>query len=269
MAQEKILELMREEAAKEGRKLNLADPEQWTWNNQLEARVRRENPGADDTPGAGPSVNKSATAKASALGNMRDLFGAAKFSTVNQSETYYALTGCELETKKEPVTISTPSKRITFAVSNQSIRMPILPSVPGKTVDGRDIPQSLIDAVLSYDVNVRPAILKLNTGDGHSQENGAALGRVDSTYSDGNFIWAIVSPAFGAEDLLKKLLVPNGMFPYRSIEADVLTMADGKKQLWLEAIAMLGSQKPALNLPPAEFSKSTKQTWYIRGSELR
>lgn len=219
--------------------------------------VEQEDPKLFESLQQPNTINSNATVKASDCiqsGNMRPLFGAAK---CNRDETYFAICG-----KERPTTETEKySSRITFAVSDRPIKMPILPAKPGKAVDGRAVTKDLIDGVLNYDVRIRPAVLKLDVTEAHGQhestQNMPALGRVDRVYdgADG-FIWADVSLAAGFEEQIKRLIGPGGLYPDRSIEADYLYFGDSEeKTLWLEAIALCGGQRPALNLPPAQFGK--------------
>ncbi|MCI0611649.1 hypothetical protein L0244_01535 [bacterium] len=270
---EKVRQLMEQIAKSEKIDLDPAtNPNTWETRTKLEKRVRRENPELNDRPGLKlADGDKERSRKASDCiqsDNMRPLFGAAK---CNRDETFFAITGRELEAPKQETTTQGPvgHSKITFAI-DKPIRMPILPAKPTKSVDGREITQKMIDAVLAYDINIRPAIVKRDPTEGHGKHDGPqnmpALGRVASTYISGDYVFADVWPVTGYEETLKRMIAPDGPYPYRSIEIDDL---DGLGY-WLEAISLLGVQKPALNLPYAEFARnSTKQIFRISGESLR
>lgn len=144
------------------------------------------------------------------------------------------------------------------------IKMPILPFKDSKTVDGREIPDKLKEAVLAYDASIRPAHIKLDTNDAHGDSNTPALGRVERTYLEDGMIYAEVMPQIGYEKLLPALCAKDGQYPGRSIEVDTVMFGDEKdKKLWLEAVALVGAgQRPAVNLPPVQF-KSTQTKFHF------
>lgn len=135
-------------------------------------------------------------------------------------------------------------------------RMPIFPAKPCKTVDGRNVTQDQIDAVLAYDAAIRPAILKLNSGEAHGSANGPALATIDKTYADGAWIYGDLTAQAGYAEILPALAGKSGPYPFRSVELDRLEL-NGQKRLYLESVALCGAERPALNLPSAEFSKQT------------
>ena len=95
MSQEKLVQLMIEDAAKDGKKLDLGDPKQLFENFRREAKVRSKNPGIDEfeTPSARPSVNRDETLK---------WLDQSKRFCVNREETGYVL-GAKIP-KQEPAT---------------------------------------------------------------------------------------------------------------------------------------------------------------------
>lgn len=143
---------------------------------------------------------------------------------------------------------------IQFA--KKPIQMPICYADAGKkTVDGRDVTQELIDGLLSYDATKRRAIVSLNKEAAHGEGNSPVLGKVEKVFEKDGMIIAQVLPVKGYEDILPALA--SEQYPDRSIEADRLNL-DGSdsKQLYLEAIRLCGSERPALNLPPVTFTST-------------
>lgn len=151
--------------------------------------------------------------------------------------------------------------------SKKSIKMPILPSKPSMTVDGRPVPQELIDSILAYDASKRTAIVKLDKQHAHGKhdglQNNTVLGRITKTYQEGEHIYAEAQPQKGFENLLPLLAGEDGAFPDRSIEADYLELTPGEKTLWLEAVALCGTQRPALSLPAVSFTSNKTNSYHI------
>lgn len=144
-------------------------------------------------------------------------------------------------------------------------KLPILPAIPSKGLEGKEITQEMIDSALAYNPAFRPSYVYLNEEEAHNRagkSNGEVLAQILRTFKqeiDGRpHVVAEVLPQrkYRENGKFEELAAPDGSHPGRSVDLWGKKLIPGcQTDFYLEGIALCGAQKPAtVNLPSIYYS---------------